>query len=114
VPQRAAATDGVVPKESVIIIEDIPMNPMLSAVASPAVGTIEASDFQIELMECLNITGKDDFADALKIFLLDAVGKLTRKAVTDNLAGILYPIELYESCFMIALGADKAVLSNRR
>jgi len=87
---------------------------MLAAVASPAVRTIKGRYFQIEFMQCLDIARKKNFADSFNIPGLDAIAKLTRKAVTDNLAAILRPIELYESCFMIALGAGEAVESNGR
>jgi hypothetical protein len=103
-----------VPEESVIVIENIPMNPVVAAIASPAAGAVEGRNFQIKLVQRFYIAGKNDVANTLKILCLDRVGKLTRKAVTDDLSSIARPKEFYETCFMLALSAYKAVLGNGR
>jgi hypothetical protein len=100
------------PVKSFFIIEDIPSNPVVAAVTGIAVGTIEACDFQIQLVQRRNITSKDDTADALKILSANYQGKAARKAVSDDLTAIIMLKESYLTGFMIAGGTNKAVLGN--
>ena len=100
------------PGKTFFIIEDIPSNPVVAAVAGIAIGAVEGCDFQIELVQCLNIASKNDTADALKILSANPEGKMARKAVSDNLTAIIMLKEIYAPRFLIATGASKALLGS--
>jgi hypothetical protein len=100
------------PSKTFFIIEDIPSNPVVAAVASTAIGAIEGCDFQIQLMKRPNIASKNETADPLKILSANSGGKLARKAVSDDLTAIIMFKESYAPRFIITTGASEAVVGN--
>ncbi|HVG35622.1 MAG TPA: hypothetical protein VM911_21405 [Pyrinomonadaceae bacterium] len=98
------------PGKTFFIIENIPSGPVAAAVTSTAIGAVEGCDFQIKLMQLLDIASKNDTEDALKNLSANSEGQMARKAVSDDLSAIIMLKESYVSRFIIATGASEAVL----
>jgi len=74
------------PKESVIIVEDIPMNPVLAAIASVTRRTEERCDLKVEIVDCPYIARFDNAANPFKLVRFNSISKFAREALAYNLS----------------------------
>ena len=98
------------PAESVLFLEDVPVRPVIAAIAGQTKRTVGARHFLIEGVKATNIARQNHRADCLERFGSHWKREPAGKALPDDLGAVDRPEELHDARLRVASGAGERVL----